>query len=37
MLKEGSLSLIALMSRTCTIYRRAHFAASHRYWLPELS
>ncbi|MFS8885317.1 6-carboxytetrahydropterin synthase [Synechococcus sp. H70.2] len=25
------------MSRTCTIYRRAHFAASHRYWLPELS
>jgi len=25
------------MPRTCTIYRRAQFAASHRYWLPELS
>ncbi|MEN9219321.1 MAG: 6-carboxytetrahydropterin synthase, partial [Thermostichales cyanobacterium GMQP_bins_62] len=25
------------MSRSCIIYRRAEFSASHRYWLPELS
>ncbi len=25
------------MTRTCVIYRRACFAASHRYWLDELS
>ncbi len=25
------------MQRSCTIFRRAEFAASHRYWLPELS
>ncbi len=34
---KGDPFLSALMSRICTIYRRAQFAASHRYWLPELS
>jgi 6-pyruvoyltetrahydropterin/6-carboxytetrahydropterin synthase len=25
------------MARTCVIYRKAEFSASHRYWLPQLS
>lgn len=25
------------MRRSCIIYRRAEFSASHRYWLPDLS
>ncbi|MDX2273689.1 MAG: 6-carboxytetrahydropterin synthase [Cyanobacteriota bacterium] len=25
------------MARSCVVYRRAQFAASHRYWIPEWS